>query len=109
MTTEHAVSQASLWTSVLRQIPPEAAAAPATLLAWTAWQQGQDAFANLAVDRALDADPAYSMAHLLREALSAGLPPEAAVPPMTPEQVAQAYQQLERRAHAAEPELEPGG
>ena len=36
-------------------------------------------------------DGRYSMALLLRNALDAGVPPSAAVPPMTPEQVTISY------------------
>jgi Domain of unknown function (DUF4192) len=86
MTSEYAEAHLALWTGILRQVPPEAAPAPASLLAWTAWQRGNGTLGNLAVDRALEADPDYSLARLLRETLSPGLPPTLAVPPMTPEQ-----------------------
>jgi hypothetical protein len=45
---------------------------------------GRRALANVAVDRALDDDPRYSMALLLREALDSGAPPSMARLPMTP-------------------------
>jgi hypothetical protein len=35
--------------------------------------------------------PGYSMALLLRDLLDAGVPPSAAAPPMTPEQLAASY------------------
>jgi len=57
MTSEHRMAHAALWSNVLRHVPLEAAAAPATLLAWTAWQQGNGALGHLAADRALEADP----------------------------------------------------
>ena len=44
---------------------PEFVPAPASLLAFTAWQCGEGALANVAIERALGADPAYSMALLL--------------------------------------------
>ena len=37
-------------------VAPEAAAAPASLLAWTGWQTGRGALASLAIGRALEAD-----------------------------------------------------
>ena len=70
---------------------PATSPRPASLLAFTAWQDGNGALANLALDRALADQPDYSMALLLRDILDAGTPPSAAVPPMTPEQVADSY------------------
>ena len=52
---------------------------------------GEGALANVALDRALADDPAYSMALLLRDILDAGTPPSAATLPLTPEQVADSY------------------
>jgi hypothetical protein len=45
----------------------------------------------VALDRALEADPAYSMALLLRKLIDAGAPPGMARLPMTPEEVAASY------------------
>jgi hypothetical protein len=45
----------------------------------------------VALDRALDADPGYSMALLLRDLIDAGAPPAMARLPMTPEEVAASY------------------
>jgi hypothetical protein len=45
----------------------------------------------VALDRALDADPAYSMALLLRDLIDAGAAPAMARLPMTPEEVAASY------------------
>jgi len=80
-----------LWTDLVRKLPPEHVPAPAALLAFTAWQAGDGALASIAIERALEADPAYSMALLIADALHAGLPPSAARLPMTPKQVAAAY------------------
>ena len=52
-------------------------AAPATLLAFAAWRNGGGAIASIALDRALDADPAYPMARLLPDAIDNGLAPSA--------------------------------
>ncbi|GAB3346579.1 DUF4192 domain-containing protein [Modestobacter lapidis] len=60
-----------LWTEVTRRVPPPLDAAPATLLAVTAWVRGDGAMANVALDRALDSEPGYSLALLLRSALDA--------------------------------------
>jgi len=60
-----------LWTEVTRRVPPPLDAAPATLLAVTAWVRGDGAMANVALDRALDSEPDHTMALLLRDALGA--------------------------------------
>ena len=60
-----------LWTEVTRRVPPPLDAAPATLLAVTAWVRGDGAMANVALDRALRSDPGHSLAQLLRTALDA--------------------------------------
>lgn len=65
----------ALWRDVVRRVEPAHAAAPASLLAFTAWQHGDGALAQIALDRALQADADYSMAHLLGEALASGIPP----------------------------------
>jgi Domain of unknown function (DUF4192) len=80
-----------LWTDLLRHMPGEFVPGPAALLAFTAWQGGDGALASMAIERALEADPEYSMALLVADALQAGLPPAAARLPMTPKQVAASY------------------
>ena len=85
-----------LWIDVTRRAPESLVPAPASLLAFTAWQSGDGALANIAVERALAADPGYSMAHLIGQALEAGLPPSAARLPMTPEEVEASYARKDR-------------
>jgi hypothetical protein len=85
-----------LWTDVVRRAQPGHVAAPASLLAFTAWQCGDGAFANLALDRALADDPGYSMAVLLRQVISAGAPPSMARLSMTPEEVAACYEEYDQ-------------
>jgi len=87
-----------LWTDVTRRAQPGYVAAPAALLAFVAWQCGDGALANVALDRALADDPRYSMAQLLREVISAGAPPSLARLPMTPEEVAASYDDIEDEA-----------
>ena len=53
---------------------PEVAAV-ASVLGVCAWVQADGAAARVALDRALDADPAYSLASLLSAALDGGIPP----------------------------------
>jgi hypothetical protein len=64
-----------LWTDVTQRADPALVAAPASLLAFAAWASGDGVLAGLALERALRADPAYSMAHLLLRGLRQGLPP----------------------------------
>ncbi len=91
MTPAHRDQHCRLWTDVLRAAATDFAPAPASMLAFTAWQAGNGALAAMAVDRALTADPGYSMAHLLAGAIEAALPPSAARMPMTPAAVAASY------------------
>jgi hypothetical protein len=65
----------ALWRDAIRRLPDRYVAAPATLLALAAWRTGDGALAWVAVDRALAADPSYSMALLVAQALQAGVPP----------------------------------
>jgi hypothetical protein len=91
MDPRHRAEHRRLWTDVVRHACEPFVPAPASLLAFTAWQSGDGALANVAIERALAADPEYSMAHLIGQALDAGLPPSAARLPMTPEEVEASY------------------
>ena len=64
-----------LWTECTRRAPAPLDAAPATLLAVSAWLRGDGAMANVALDRALDSRPTYRLARLLTQGLAACLPP----------------------------------
>jgi Domain of unknown function (DUF4192) len=102
MLPEHRKAHQRLWTDLTTLARPGYAAAPASLLAFTAWQDGDGALANVALDRALADNPSYSIAHLLREALDTGAPPSMARLPMTPEEVAAAYDEVEKSEEAEE-------
>jgi hypothetical protein len=95
MDPEHQGAHLRLWTDLTRLARPGFVAAPASLLAFVAWQAGDGALANVALDRALADNARYSMALLLREALDSGAPPSMARLPMTPEEVAAAYDAAE--------------
>jgi hypothetical protein len=97
MVPEHRQAHLALWADIVRRADGPWLPAPASLLAFTAWQIGDGTLANIALDRALTADPSYSMALLLRDILAAGVPPSEARLPMTPEEVAASY------AHAEAP------
>ena len=77
MVPEHRQAHLALWADIVRRADGPWLPAPASLLAFTAWQAGDGTLANIALDRALAADPGYSMALLLRDILAAGVPPVA--------------------------------
>jgi hypothetical protein len=95
MVPEHRQAHLALWADIVRRADGPWLPAPASLLAFTAWQAGDGTLANIALDRALAADPGYSMALLLRDILAAGVPPSQARLPMTPEEVADSYARAE--------------
>jgi Domain of unknown function (DUF4192) len=72
---EHAAAAEQLWTECTRRAPSPLDAAPATLLAVSAWLRGDGTTAGLALRRALDSDPAYSLAATLDGALAACVRP----------------------------------
>jgi hypothetical protein len=91
MDPAHREAHLRMWLDVTRRAQPGSVAAPAALLAFVAWQSGDGALANVALDRSLDDNPGYSMAQLLRQVINAGAPPSMATLPMTPEEVAASY------------------
>ncbi|MGZ4623865.1 MAG: DUF4192 domain-containing protein [Blastococcus sp.] len=87
---EHSAAMETLWTECTRRAPAPLDAAPATLLAVSAWLRGDGAMANVALQRALDGEPGYPLARLLSRALADCLTPaelramiRASVPPGT--------------------------
>ncbi len=102
MDPEHADAYLRLWTDVVRRAQPGHVAPAAALLAFVAWQSGDGALANVALDLALTDDPGYSMALLLRQVIGAGAPPSLARLPMTPEEVAASYDGLGDEADQAD-------
>lgn len=84
-----------LWTDLAGHAAPGLAAPPYALLAFTEWQAGDLVAAQRAVGQALADQPRYSMALIIWQAIAAGMP-QPPPPPMTPEEVAAAYDQLER-------------
>jgi hypothetical protein len=65
-----------LWTECTRRAPAPLDAAPATLLAVSAWLRGDGAMANVALARALTGEPGYPFAQLLAQALGACVGPQ---------------------------------
>jgi Domain of unknown function (DUF4192) len=64
-----------LWTECTRRAPTPLDAAPATLLAVSAWLRGDGAMANVALTRALTGEPGYGLAGLLARALESCVSP----------------------------------
>jgi len=94
----HRHAHLRLWADLTRLARPGHVAAPATLLAFVAWQSGNGALANVALDRALGDDPRYRLAGILRQLIDCGVPPSKAQPPMPPRQLAAAYRAAAYRA-----------
>jgi hypothetical protein len=107
----HREDHLRLWADVTRHAQPRYVAAPASLLAFVAWQGGNGALANVALDRAQADQPGYSMALLLRDTIDAGAPPSLARLPMTPEEVAASYEEpaADGDPSQAEPEAAEAG
>ena len=66
----------ALWMECARRAPAPLDAAPATLLAVSAWLRGDGATASIALERALSSDPDYALAQLLSQALASCLSPK---------------------------------
>jgi hypothetical protein len=72
---EDACVHVDLWRDVVRRVPAEVRHAPATLLGFAAWLSGNGALAWCAVDVARRSSPDYSLARLLADVLTQGMPP----------------------------------
>ncbi|MQY08394.1 DUF4192 domain-containing protein [Actinomadura macrotermitis] len=95
----------AFWRDFLRRVEDRYAAPPATLLAFAAYAAGDGALANVVLDRALEADPAYSAAIVIRDLINAGIPPGKARIRMTPEDLAAVYADDEQpTSHSPPPE-----
>src|SRR5262245_4628771 len=69
-----------LWTQLVRMAPPPLGAAPATVLAFVAWQRGGGAIVTLAIERALAHDPQDRLARLLADLVFGGVDPADCAP-----------------------------
>ncbi len=72
---DDAAAAEALWTECTRRAPSPLDAFPAALVAVCAWLRGDGALANIALDRALDSEPANPLAGLLADALAAFVAP----------------------------------
>jgi hypothetical protein len=66
----------SMWRYLVRIAPSGSIAPVASLLAALSYERGEGALAQRCLDRALDDDPSYSLAGLLRRVFNAGWPPQ---------------------------------
>ncbi|TQM01702.1 uncharacterized protein DUF4192 [Pseudonocardia kunmingensis] len=74
---KNALAAEAVWLQLTRELPDPYAAHPAALLTIAALLRGDGALANIAVDRALSADPAHRLAQLLRRLVAVGIRPDA--------------------------------
>lgn len=75
MTRDNARRHVELWRDLVRRTPLDLRAAPAALLGFAAWLSGDGALAWCAVERCQEAEPDYSLAGLISQALVAAVPP----------------------------------
>ncbi|HSE07613.1 MAG TPA: DUF4192 domain-containing protein [Nocardioidaceae bacterium] len=75
MTRETSTAHVELWRDVVRRTPLDLLAGPAALLGFAAWLAGDGALAWCAVERCQEAEPGYSLAGLVSQALSSALHP----------------------------------
>lgn len=73
---ESAVGWVAVLRDLLRRAPAGVGAPVAGLLAFAAWMRGDGALSWCAVDRCLELDPDYALAHLVGAALSGAVPPQ---------------------------------
>lgn len=65
----------TMWRDLLRIAPPKFVAPVASLFAAIAYENGEGALAQRALDRAIEDQPDYSLSRLLRRVFSSGWPP----------------------------------
>ncbi|HEY9563382.1 MAG TPA: DUF4192 domain-containing protein [Nocardioides sp.] len=81
VTRATATEHVAFWSEVVRRTPAGFIAPAASLLAFSAWLNGQGALAWCAVDRAILCEPDYSLAGLVGEALLRAVRPDTWTPP----------------------------
>jgi hypothetical protein len=75
ITRESSEAHLDLWRDLVRRSPRDLLPGASSLLAFAAWQHGDGALAWCAIDRCLEVDPDYSMAHCVAEVLTRAVPP----------------------------------
>ena len=79
---DRSLSAEGMLSQLHARLPPPYQAAPLFLFGWQLWRSGSGTLAAAAAERALRADPGYSAAALLLEAVQAGMDPRR-TPPLT--------------------------
>jgi hypothetical protein len=74
-TAETSDSYWAMWRDLMRMAPPKFVAPVASLFAAIAYENGEGALAQRALDRAIEDQPDYSLSRLLRRVFSSGWPP----------------------------------
>lgn len=72
---DQADSAVRLWTDAVQRSPEELVAAPAAVLAMSAWLAGHGALAWCAVDRCREAEPDHPLARVVDDLLTRAVPP----------------------------------
>ncbi|MBA2550298.1 MAG: DUF4192 domain-containing protein [Nocardioidaceae bacterium] len=80
VTRANAAAHLEVWSQIARKVVPPWEPAVLSLTGFCAWLNGDGALAWCALDRVEQADPAYSMAELVRETLRHGLAPDCWIP-----------------------------
>ncbi len=75
ITRASSASHVDLWRGLVRRAPRDLLPGACSLLAFAAWQHGEGALAWCAIDRCLEVDPDYSMAHCIAQVLTGAVPP----------------------------------
>lgn len=75
ITRECSAGHVDLWRELVRRSPRDLLPGASSLLAFAAWQHGDGALAWCAVDRCLEVDPDYALAHCMAEVLTRAVPP----------------------------------
>ncbi|MGJ6964749.1 DUF4192 domain-containing protein [Streptosporangium sp. G11] len=75
VTEENHDAHLKLWHDLTRRLEPRFVPPAASLLGLVAWRRGDSALAGVALARAHEADPGYSMANLLAHAIHHLVPP----------------------------------
>ncbi|MGH8836679.1 MAG: DUF4192 domain-containing protein [Actinomycetes bacterium] len=109
----HGRAAVELWTQLVRMAPPPLGAAPATVLAYVAWQRGGGAIVTLAIERALAHDPQDRLARLLADLVFGGVDPADCTPAdwlaeLDPDEVLELADEAQDPGSAVDADYGPG-
>lgn len=109
---QNSASHVAMWTDLTSRAPDEVRAAPAALLAFAAWQNGNGAMAWCALDQ-VPTDKPYALADLTAAAIQTGMHPRdwevaKATPPQREMKRGSDFILQRARAQAGPPQSQPG-